>query len=218
MQNISAHSPAPSAQNNPKDHTELEIVTLLQRAATGLSDAVNLVLDLNPRAPAAAELEHALGRGLRGVSALKRLLSMGRSGAAVNTTAESEKGRQADPLCAFQGAHIQPTASAKKRRLRRHFDKDYKRWVVQLRRERNLTSSEISKELNLTYSAVCNWVREFEAEQIASAQARTAEQERIALLEEQLRQLQADNELLIKASALFARGMSISVTSVGTGQ
>ena len=205
MQNISAHSPAPSAQNNPKDHTELEIVTLLQRAATGLSDAVNLVLDLNPRAPAAAELEHALGRGLRGVSALKRLLSMGRSGAAVNTTAESEKGRQADPLCAFQGAHIQPTASAKKRRLRRHFDKDYKRWVVQLRRERNLTTSQISKELNLTYSAVCSWVREFEAEQIASAQARTEQEERIGALQEQLQQLQDDNELLKKASALFAR-------------
>ena len=213
MQNISAHSPAPSAQNNPKDHTELEIVTLLQRAATGLSDAVNLVLDLNPRAPAAAELEHALGRGLRGVSALKRLLSMGRSGAAVNTTAESEK-QQAATL---QASHAEPTASLKKRRPRRHFDKDYKRWVVQLMRERNLTISEISKELNLTYSAVCSWVREFEAEQTASAQARTEQEDHIGALEELVRQLREEKELLTKASALFARELG-NAASVSIGR
>lgn len=205
MQKIHAHSTAPSVQDNPQTNADLEIFKLLQRAATGLSDALDLVLDINPRAPAAAGLEHALGRGLRGVTALKRLRSMSSSGAAVNT-AESMLGRQADPLCAFhQGAHTQPTAGLKKRRPRRYFDKDYKRWVVQLRRERNLTTSEISKELNLTYSAVCSWVREFEAEQTASAQARTAEQERIGVLEEQLRQIQSDNELLKNASALFAR-------------
>ena len=197
---------APSfQQDNPKPNTDLEIFKLLQRAAAGFSDALDVVLDLNPRAPAVAQLDHALGRGLRGVTALKRLRSIGRSGAAVNTTAESENGRQADPLCAFQASHTQPTVGLKKRRPRRHFDKDYKRWVVQLRRERNLTISEISKELNLTYSAVCSWVREFEAEQIASAQARTEQEERIGALQEQLQQLQDDNELLKKASALFAR-------------
>lgn len=210
MQNISsAPSHAQSFQDNP---TDLEIFKLLQRAATGLSDALDVVLDLNPRSPAAAELEKALGRGLRGVTALKRLRSMGSSGAAAST-AESEK-QQAATL---QASHAEPTASLKKRRPRRHFDKDYKRWVVQLMRERNLTISEISKELNLTYSAVCSWVREFEAEQTASAQARTEQEERIGALQEQLRQLQSDNELLKKASALFAREMS-SVTSVGTGQ
>lgn len=201
MQNSAPSFP----QDNPKPNNDLEIFKLLQRAATGFSDALDVVLDLNPRAPAVAQLDHALGRGLRGVTALKRLRSIGRSGAAVNTTAESENGRQADPLCAFQASHTQPTVGLKKRRPRRHFDKDYKRWVVQLRRERNLTISEISKELNLTYSAVCSWVREFEAEQIASAQARTEQEERIGALQEQLQQLQDDNELLKKASALFAR-------------
>ena len=205
MQNISAPSPALSVQDNPQTHTtDLEIVKLLQRAATGLSDALDVVLDLNPRSPAAAQLEQALGRGLRGVTALKRLRSMGSSGAATNTIAESKK-QQATTL---QSSDVQPTtAGLKKRRSRRYFDKDYKRWVVQLMRERNLTISEISKELNLTYSAVCRWVREFEPEQIASAQAGTgtAQQERIAALEELVQQLQAEKELLTKASAFFAR-------------
>ena len=200
MENIHAHSTAPSVQDNPQTHTDLEIMKLLQRAATGLSDALELVLDLNPRAPAVAQLEHALGRGLRGVTALKRLRSMSSSGAAVNTTAESQN------QATLQASHAaQSTVGLKKRRPRRYFDKDYKRLVVQLRRERNLSTSEISKELNLTYSAVCSWVREFESEQIASAQARTAEQERIAALEELVQQLRAEKELLTKASAFFAR-------------
>ena len=202
MQNSAPYFP----KENPKPNTDLEIFKLLQRAATGFSDALDVVLDLNPRAPAAAQLAHALGRGMRGVSALKRLRSMCSSGAADNTAASEMPVRQAAPLCAaFQAANTQPTAGLKKRRPRRHFDKDYKRWVVQLRRERNLTTSQISKELNLTYSAVCSWVREFEAEQIASAQARTEQEERIGALQEQLQQLQDDNELLKKASALFAR-------------
>ena len=197
MENISA----PSCQQDSPGPS-LEIVTLLQRAATGLSDALDVVLDLNPRSPAAAQLEQALGRGLRGITALKRLRSMGSSGATTNTIAESKK-QQAATL---QSSNAQPTtAGLKKRRPRRHFDKDYKRWVVQLRRERNLSTSEISKELNLTYSAVCSWVREFESEQIAIAQARTAEQERIAALEELVQQLRAEKELLTKASAFFAR-------------
>ena len=208
---------APSCtQDNPTPNINLEIVKLLQRAASGLSDSLDVVLDLNPRAPAAAELEKALGRGLRGVTALKRLMSMGSSGAAVNT-AESEKGRQAAPLCAFQASHTQPTVGLKKRRPRRHFDKDYKRWVVQLRRERNLTISEISKELNLTYSAVCSWVREFEAQQTASAQARTEQEERIGALEELVQQLRTDNELLKKASAFFAREIC-NAAPAGVGQ
>ena len=214
MQNISAHSPAPSAQNNPKDHTELEIVTLLQRAATGLSDAVNLVLDLNPRAPAAAELEHALGRGLRGVSALKRLLSMGRSGAAVNTTAESQN-QQAATL---QASHAQSTVGLKKRRPRRHFDVDYKRQVAQLIRHNRMTISEVSKKFGLTYSAVRRWSMEFDATLTRdTAKPTMADAERIAALEDQLRQLRSDNELLKKASALFAREMA-TATSAGTGQ
>lgn len=215
MQNISsAPSHAPSFQDNP---TDLEIFKLLQRAATGLSDALDVVLDLNPRAPVAAQLEQALGRGLRGVRALKRIRSMASAGAVVNITAESAKERQADPLCAFQGTHIQPTANAKKRRSRRHFDKDYKRWVVQLMRERNLTISEISKELNLTYSAVCSWVREFEAEQTASAQARTEQEDHIGALEELVRQLREEKELLTKASALFARELG-NAASVSIGR
>lgn len=140
---------------------------------------------------------------------------MGNSGAATNTAEPEKLGRQAAPMCAFQ-AHTPPTAGLKKRRPRRYFDKDYKRWVVQLRRERNLTISEISKELNLTYSAVCSWVREFESEQIAIAQARTAEQERIAALEELVQQLRAEKELLTKASAFFARELG-NAEPVSTG-
>ena len=45
MQKIHAHSTAPSVQDNPQTHTDLEIMKLLQRAATGLSDALELVFE-----------------------------------------------------------------------------------------------------------------------------------------------------------------------------
>ena len=204
MQNSAPSFP----QDNPKPNNDLEIFKLLQRAATGFSDALDVVLDLNPRAPAAAQLAHALGRGLRGVSALKLLRSMGSSGAADNTAASEMPVRQAAPLCAaFQASHAESTVGVKKRRPRRHFDQDYKRQVAQLIRQKHMTISQVSRDLNLTYSAVRRWSLDFgAAPPNGSGQPVLADPEhRISDLEEQLRQLQSDNELLKNASALFAR-------------
>lgn len=214
MQNISQ-----SFADNTHPQSNVDVSKLLQRAATGLSEALDLVLELRPEGLAVVDLERALGRGLRGVTALKLLRSMTRRSRAAaymsGQVDESDRlGQQAAPLCTSLASQTPPMAGLKKRRPRRHFEKDYKRWVVQLRRERNLTTSQISKELNLTYSAVCSWVREFEAEQTASAQARTQQEERIGALEELVQQLREEKELLTKASALFAR----ELVPVNTGR
>ena len=76
-------------------------------------------------------------------------------------------------------------------------------------RDRRMTISQASRDLNLTYSAVRRWTMEFDAEQAASSvqsnKSATADAQRICALQEQLRRLQYDNQLLKQASALFAR-------------
>ena len=210
MQNI----PEPSfQQDNPNLKTDIEIFRLFQRAATGLSDALDVVLGINPRAPAIADLEHALGRGLRGVSALKQLRAMSSSVSASKTpgnlSASDAQGQHTNPLVASLKTENQPTPILKKRRHRRHFDVDYKRQVARMIRDRRMTISQASRDLNLTYSAVRRWTMEFDAEQAASSvqsnKSATADAQRICALQEQLRRLQYDNQLLKQASALFAR-------------
>lgn len=220
MQHISASSPF-FTDNHP--NSDLEIFKLFQRAATGLSDALDVVLGINPKAPAIADLEQALGRGLRGVSALKRLRSMSTSVSAAkmpgNLSSSDAQRQDANPPFASVKAENQPTPVLKKRRLRRHFDQSYKRHVAQMIREKRMTISQASRDLNLTYSAVRRWTMEFDAERAASSvqssdRPATADAERICALQEQLRQLQYDNRLLKQASALFAREICNS-TPVG---
>lgn len=124
-----------------------------------------------------------------------------------------------NPPFASVKAENQPTPVLKKRRLRRHFDQNYKRQVAQMIRDKRMTISQASRDLNLTYSAVRRWTMEFDAERAASSvqssdKPATADAERICAMQEQLRQLQYDNRLLKQASALFAREICNS-TPVG---
>ena len=199
MQKISAPCPSPHLL---ADHLECDRGRLCRRAIEGLTDALH-VLQGNPTS--VTELQHALGRSMRAVTALKRLAALGCSAPPTQS-----------PAKAHEAPALQATGLTKKRRRRRYFDAHYKRQVVQLMREKHLTVGQVCKDLNLVDSAVRRWLLEFGAPQecppgtdstasIAAAPVLSDAEQRICALEHRLQQLQADNELLKKASALFAR-------------
>ena len=93
---------------------------------------------------------------------------------------------------------------------------ELKHQLVQLMREQNLTVAQVCKDLNLVDSVVRRWLLEFGAPQecppgtdstasIATAPVLSDAEQRISALEYGLLQLQADNELIQKTIALFAR-------------
>ena len=203
------HPCAPSPAPSPSTHSnrlavqlECDRGRLCQRAIDGLSDALH-VLQGNPTS--VTELQHALGRSMRAVTALKRLAALGCSAPPTQS-----------PAKAHDAPALQATVLTKKRRRRRYFDAHYKRQVVQLMREKHLTVGQVCKDLNLVDSAVRRWLLEFGTPQacppgpdstasIAIAPVLSDAEQRICALEHRLQQLQSDNELLKKTSALFAR-------------
>ncbi|ANE55562.1 IS3 family transposase [Methylomonas sp. DH-1] len=94
------------------------------------------------------------------------------------------------------------------KRERRSFDAAFKLQVVKMLQEQGLTVSQVCQELKLGETAVRRWVKQVQAEQSGQAgigKPLTPDQQRIRQLEQENRQLRSDNELLKKASALFAR-------------
>ncbi len=93
-------------------------------------------------------------------------------------------------------------------RERRSFDAAFKLQVVKMIQEQGLTVPQVCQELKLGETAVRRWLKQVQAEQNGQpgiGKPLTADQQRIRQLELENRQLRADNELLKKASAFFAR-------------
>lgn len=67
------------------------------------------------------------------------------------------------------------------------------------------TVTEIAKELGVSPSMLHRWRERFEPELTAGAQPTQSEREEIERLRRELRDLQAENTLLKKAAALFAK-------------
>jgi len=91
---------------------------------------------------------------------------------------------------------------------RRSFDAAFKLQVVKMVQEQGLTVTQVCQELKLGETAVRRWLKQVEAEQngqLGIGKPLTPDQQRIRQLELENRQLRADNELLKKASAFFAR-------------
>lgn len=100
-----------------------------------------------------------------------------------------------------------PTAP---RRPRRSFDSAYKLHVARMVREQGLSIHQVCRDLDLSTSAVRQWIRQLDEElagRPGTGRPLTPEQQRIRELEAKLRQLQSDYDLLKKVSALFAREM-----------
>jgi transposase len=93
-------------------------------------------------------------------------------------------------------------------KARRHFEPSFKLQVAKMIREQGIGLNQVCKDMNLVPSAVRRWVDQLDEELAGRpglGKPLTPEQQRIRELEAQLKQLKSDNELLKKASALFAR-------------
>lgn len=91
---------------------------------------------------------------------------------------------------------------------RRVFDDSFKLQVVRMIKDQGLTVPQVCLDLNLGETAVRRWVRQYDVEILGEAgigKPLTTEQQRIRQLEQEIRQLKMDNDILKKATAFFAR-------------
>jgi transposase len=90
----------------------------------------------------------------------------------------------------------------------RKFDASFKLEVVKMIKDQGMSIAQVSRDLDLGETAVRRWLQQYEAEQLGGAgigKPLTAEQQRIRQLEQQVRDLKMDNDILKKATAFFAR-------------
>ena len=93
------------------------------------------------------------------------------------------------------------------KRARRKFTAEYKAEVVRLVLDGGKSISQVSRELDLTESAVRNWVRQakIDAGQGPAGALTTAERAELVALRREARQLRMEREILRKATAFFAK-------------
>lgn len=94
------------------------------------------------------------------------------------------------------------------KRERRSFDAAFKLQVVKMIQDQGLTVAQVCQDFKLGETAVRRWLKQVQAEQSGQpgiGKPLTSDQQRIRQLEQENRQLRADNELLKKVSAFFAK-------------
>lgn len=94
-----------------------------------------------------------------------------------------------------------------KKRLRRKFTSQYKAEVVRLVRDGGKTVGQVSRDLDLTESAVRHWVTQAGIDGGAGGAGAltTAERAELVGLRREARQLRMEREILKKAAAFFAK-------------
>ena len=93
------------------------------------------------------------------------------------------------------------------KRGRRKFTKEYKAEVVRLVVDGGKTVGQVSRDLDLTESAVRQWVKQarIDAGQGAPGALTTAERAELVALRREAKQLRMEREILKKATAFFAK-------------
>lgn len=93
------------------------------------------------------------------------------------------------------------------KRKRRKFTDEFKQETVRLIREGGKSIGEVSRDLDLTESAVRQWVRQAEIDEGrgGSGALTSSEREELQRLRRENRQLQMEREILKKATAFFAK-------------
>ena len=93
------------------------------------------------------------------------------------------------------------------KRGRRKFTKEYKAEVVRLIVDGGKTIGQVSRDLDLTESAVRQWVKQarIDAGQGAPGALTTAERAELVALRREAKQLRMEREILKKATAFFAK-------------
>jgi transposase len=93
------------------------------------------------------------------------------------------------------------------KRKRRQFTDEFKKDTVRLIRESGKTVAEIARDLDLSESAVRNWLTQAEIDEGRGGQGEltTAERQELQRLRRENKQLQMEREILKKAAAFFAK-------------
>ena len=83
---------------------------------------------------------------------------------------------------------------------------EFRRRAVQLAREKTKPIAELAKELQISESCLRNWIAQDDADNNGSeAQLTSKEKMELADLRRDKRRLEAENEILKRAAAYFAR-------------
>ncbi len=94
----------------------------------------------------------------------------------------------------------------KKPRRRRSFTPEFKAEIVELCQRGDRSAGQVAKDFDLTETAVREWVRQAERDAGARSDGLTsAEQQELARLRRENRQLREDVEILKRATAFFAQ-------------
>jgi transposase len=93
----------------------------------------------------------------------------------------------------------------RERRPRRSFSKEFKKDAVDLVRSSGKTIAEVARDLDLTESALREWVRQFDVDEGRRDGLTTAEREELARLRKENRVLREERDILKRATAFFAR-------------
>ena len=97
-------------------------------------------------------------------------------------------------------------ADTKRKRSRRSFSEEFKAGAVRLVLDEGKTVGAAARDLDLTESALRNWVEQARADRTQGRTGlTTAEREELARLRKENRILQEEREILKKATAFFAK-------------
>jgi len=96
------------------------------------------------------------------------------------------------------------------RRKRRSFNPEFRADAVRLVREGSKSLPQVAKDLDLTESALRNWVREADGDKgkEPAGALSTAEREELVRLRKEVRHLEMERDFLKKAAAFFAKETS----------
>ena len=99
-----------------------------------------------------------------------------------------------------------PMANTPKRRPRRQFTEEFKAGAVRLVLDEGKTVGAVARELDLTASALADWVRKAQADRTKGRTGLTGvEREELTRLRKEVRELRMEREVLKKAAAFFAK-------------
>ena len=91
------------------------------------------------------------------------------------------------------------------RRPRRAFTAAYKAEVVELSRKGDRSIPQVARDLDLTETAVRDWVKQAEVDGGTRSGLTTAERAELTQLRREVKVLQEERTILKKAAAFFAR-------------
>lgn len=98
-------------------------------------------------------------------------------------------------------------STKKAKRPRRSFTDEFKAGAVSLVLEKGKTVAQVARDLDLTPSALGQWVEQARADRGKSTRGTltTEEKEELARLRKEVRELRLEREILKKAAAFFAK-------------